>query len=85
MCIRDSLKTLRESAPDGKLTDEQKGRSTDLEQKIAAARNDIDRKAAEWADGKPLVKQVIDLALLANGLLRGESLSEFVARSVKML
>lgn len=83
--LNADLKTLRESAPDGKLTDEQKGRSTDLEQKIAAARNDIDRKAAEWADGKPLVKQVIDLALLANGLLRGESLSEFVARSVKML
>ena len=83
--LNGELKTLRDSAPDGKLTDEQKGQSTNLEEKIAAARKDIDRKASEWADGKPLVKQIIDLALLANGLLRGEALSRFVSRSVKLL
>ncbi|MDE6587281.1 MAG: molecular chaperone HtpG [Paramuribaculum sp.] len=83
--LNAELKTLRDSAPDGKLSDEQKGQSTQLEERIAAARNDIDKKSAEWASGKPLVKQVIDLALLANGLLRGEALSQFVSRSVKLL
>ncbi|MDE7151006.1 MAG: molecular chaperone HtpG [Candidatus Amulumruptor sp.] len=83
--LNAELKSLRDSAPDGKLSDEQKGKSTQLEERIAAARNDIDKKSAEWASGKPLVKQVIDLALLANGLLRGEALSQFVSRSVKLL
>lgn len=83
--LNAELKTLRDSAPDGKLSDEQKGKSTEIEQQISAARNDIDKKSAEWASGKPLVKQVIDLALLANGLLRGEALSQFVSRSVKLL
>jgi molecular chaperone HtpG len=32
-----------------------------------------------------IVKQVIDLALLANNMLRGEELSKFVKRSVELL
>lgn len=40
---------------------------------------------ARYASEKPVVKQAIDLALLANGLLRGRDLNEFINRSVKML
>lgn len=83
--LNGELKTLRDSAPDGKLTDEQKSQSATLEERIGTLRADIDTKASEWSDSKPLVKQVIDLALLANGLLRGEALSQFVNRSVKLL
>jgi molecular chaperone HtpG len=32
-----------------------------------------------------MVKQLIDLALLANNMLRGEELSVFVKRSVELL
>jgi len=32
-----------------------------------------------------VVKQLIDLALLANNMLRGEDLSTFVKRSVELL
>ena len=38
-----------------------------------------------YASGVPAVKQMIDLALLGNGLLQGRELSEFINRSVKML
>lgn len=41
--------------------------------------------AADYAGGVPSVKQMIDLALLGNGLLQGKELSEFIARSVRML
>ena len=34
---------------------------------------------------KQLVHQLTDLALLANGLLKGEALTEFVKRSIKMI
>ncbi|MCM1028091.1 MAG: molecular chaperone HtpG [Pseudoflavonifractor sp.] len=83
--LNGELKALRDSAADGKLSDEQQGQSTHLEQEIASRRAEIDKKAAEWTDSKPLVKQVIDLALLANGLLKGEALSQFVNRSVSLL
>jgi molecular chaperone HtpG len=39
----------------------------------------------EWGAGNNVVKQVIDLALLANNMLRGEELSTFVKRSVDLL
>jgi molecular chaperone HtpG len=34
---------------------------------------------------KALVHQLTDLALLANGLLKGEALSKFLQRSVQMI
>jgi len=38
-----------------------------------------------WGAGNNVVKQVIDLALLANNMLKGEDLSTFVKRSVELL
>ena len=38
-----------------------------------------------YAAGNSLVHQLIDLALLQNGLLRGEALTRFVKRSVDLL
>ena len=34
---------------------------------------------------KQLVHQLTDLALLSNGLLKGEALTEFVKRSIQMI
>ena len=36
-------------------------------------------------ENNSLVKQLIDLALLANNMLKGEDLSNFVKRSVELL
>jgi molecular chaperone HtpG len=38
-----------------------------------------------YGAGNKVVKQLIDLALLANNMLRGEELSSFVKRSVELL
>ena len=43
----------------------------------------IAEKGAEGSE--ELLKQVTDLALLANGMLKGKELSEFIARSAKLL
>ena len=38
-----------------------------------------------FASGSDMLRQITDLALLANGLLKGKELSEFIARSAKVV
>ena len=49
---------------------------------LAAQRDAI---LAEYASGNKVISQLIDLALLANGMLKGEALSQFIKRSVQMI
>ena len=44
-----------------------------------------DTSAADFASGSELLHQVVDLALLANGMLKGKALSEFIERSQELL
>ncbi len=39
----------------------------------------------EYAVGNDVLKQVVDLALLSNGLLKGKALSDFIVRSEKVI
>lgn len=70
---------------DNKPTDEQKANIAELQGKIDSAQKAISEKSEEFAKSQPLVRQVIDLALLSSGLLKGHDLSEFVKRSVSLL
>ena len=49
----------------------------------AAASHKADLEA--FAYGNDILKQITDLALLANGMLKGKDLSDFIARSAKLL
>ena len=49
---------------------------------VENARKDI---LESYGEENKKVKQLIDLALLANNMLRGEELSTFVKRSVELL
>ena len=55
---------------------------TAIEDELVEQRNSI---LSEYAGGNKLVSQLIDLALLANGMLKGEALSQFIKRSVQMI
>ncbi|MCH5246494.1 MAG: molecular chaperone HtpG, partial [Muribaculaceae bacterium] len=81
----DKISAIRSAAPEGKLTDEQQAEVKQLEEAVEQSRNEEKKILGEYAAGCPLVKQTIDLALLANGLLKGRDLSEFIARSIKLL
>ncbi len=81
----ESSEQVRKSAKDGKLSDEDSAKIKQLDEKIAHNRNEEKKAATEYASAQPLVRQTIDLALLANGLLKGEALNEFIKRSVSML
>ena len=44
-----------------------------------------DTAAADFAKNSELLQQIVDLALLGNGMLKGKALSDFIARSEKLL
>jgi molecular chaperone HtpG len=44
-----------------------------------------DTAAADFAKDNELLRQVVDLALLGNGMLKGKALADFIARSEKLL
>lgn len=76
---------IRKSAKDGKLDVEAQKQTDELLEEVNKARNEQEAIIKEYASTQPLVRQLIDLALLGNGLLRGKDLSEFIARSVSLL
>lgn len=55
------------------------------ENSAADLRNKQAEIYSQFAEGNNLVKQLIDLALLSNNMLRGEELSKFVKRSFGLL
>ena len=55
------------------------------EEKAAGLRKEEENILTEYAGRTPLVKQLVDLALLSNNMLKGEALSRFVKRSFELL
>lgn len=55
------------------------------EDKATELRTKKDELISKYAAGNDTVKQLIDIALLGNGLLKGEALSNFLKRSVSLL
>ncbi|MBD5226109.1 MAG: molecular chaperone HtpG [Bacteroidales bacterium] len=49
------------------------------------SREELSKLGAEYGAGNSTVGQLIDLALLANGMLRGEGLARFIERSTELL
>ncbi len=73
-------------AADGKaLSAEDEQRIKDLEKEVADARDAQAEAIKAYAAKAPEVSQLVDLALLGNGLLKGQQLSDFIARSVELL
>ena len=79
---------LEESQKDTKpedLTEEQKNEMKECNDAIAKQE---DLRKGVWADyaaGSDAVQQLVDLALLQNGLLKGEALSKFIKRSTDLI
>lgn len=79
------ITALREENKDGKMNDENSEKVKSLENDVNQLRAKQNEIISQYAEKQNLVKQLIDLALLGNGLLKGESLSAFIKRSVSML
>ena len=78
-----------EVAPAQIIPDASEDASEDIKRTIteaketAAAAHKADLKA--FAGNNEILKQITDLALLANGMLKGKDLSDFIARSAKVV
>ncbi len=65
--------------------DENKAKAEAAEKVVADTREQMNAAIDAYAATEPKVGQIVDLALLANGLLKGEALSNFIARSLSLL
>ncbi|MEZ3442223.1 molecular chaperone HtpG [uncultured Alistipes sp.] len=67
------------------LTDEEKTMREELSKKVVTLRDERNERLKEIGRGNDLVKQIIDLALLSNGMLKGKSLTDFIQRSISLI
>ena len=93
--IQGEIKTLQESVE--KLRENHKGKKDDeipvpekediktKESKITELKKKEEDLLSTYAKSNNLVRQLVDLALLSNNMLKGEALSQFVKRSVELL
>ena len=79
------ITTIREAAKDGKLSDDDNKKVSELEGEADKLRKEETEMIGQYAATQPVVKQLIDLALLGNGMLRGADLSRFITRSLSLL
>lgn len=67
------------------ITDDEKAELTTCNEQIAEAEKQRDQLIDSEAAKQEIIPQLIDLALLQNGLLKGEALAKFVKRSISLL
>ena len=81
----EAIEKLTKDKKEEEITQEEKDKKEELQKKLSeleTTKTDILKK---YGKDNKLVKQVIDLALLANNLLQGPDLNKFVKRSVEFI
>ena len=58
---------------------------TELSEKVVTLRDERNERLREIGKENTLVRQIIDLALLSNGMLKGKNLSDFIQRSISLI
>ena len=85
----EARKAALEQAQQGKkqeeISQEQKDDLKATNDSISAQKDARKKVLADYAAGNDLIHQLIDLALLQNGMLRGEALDKFLSRSLNMI
>lgn len=81
----NQLKESHKDKKDEEISAEEKERLQHFEQKAEELRNEKKSVYGKYAAENKQVRQLIDLALLANNMLKGEALAKFVKRSVELM
>lgn len=81
----EKITALRDKDKDGKPSDEDNKEIEALQAANNTSREEQTKLIADYASAQPVVGQLIDLALLGNGMLRGADLSRFITRSLSLL
>ncbi len=67
------------------LSQEEKDMREELSKKVVTLRDERNERLKEIGKENALVRQIIDLALLSNGMLKGKNLSDFIQRSISLI
>ena len=67
------------------LTSEEKTMREELSKKVVTLRDERNERLREIGRENALVRQIIDLALLSKGLLKGKTLTDFIQRSISLI
>jgi Molecular chaperone, HSP90 family len=70
---------------DEEISSEQKDRRQTLEKQMKDLRQKREEKLKTYGKDSKLAKQMVDLALLSNNMLKGEDLTNFIRRSIEMI
>ncbi len=79
------LESANKDKKEEEISQEEKDRIEKLDKKIADLKKKKEEVLNKFGKDNKHVKQIIDLALLANNMLKGEELSKFVKRSIELL
>jgi molecular chaperone HtpG len=82
---KDELDKALKDKKDEEIPIEQKSKRDDLEKKIGDLNKKREETLKNFGKKQPLVKQLVDLALLSNNMLKGEELTRFIKRSVDLI
>ena len=70
---------------DGDLTTEEREMRETLSKRVVELRTERDNRLTEIGRDNRKVRQIIDLALLSNGMLKGKNLTDFIQRSISLI
>jgi molecular chaperone HtpG len=80
-----TLQEAQKGKKDADLTQEEKDAVTNITKELAAIKQQLKEQYAAFATTSDKLHQLIDIAMLAAGQLKGEALAKFVNRSVELL
>jgi molecular chaperone HtpG len=81
----DELKKKYEGKDEKDIPEQDKKKMDELDKNIVAKESEIRSKVKEFAKEYPVIGEMIDLALLSIGKLKGERLERFIKRSVELI
>lgn len=79
------ITAIRDANKDKALSEEDNANIKSLEEAVKQLRNEETALLSTYASSQSTIKQLVDLALLSNGLLKGEELNSFINRSIALL
>lgn len=80
-----ALQEAQKGKKDADLTQEEKDAVTNVTKELAALKQQLKEQYSTYAASSDKLHQLIDIAMLAAGQLKGEALAKFVNRSVELL
>ena len=82
---RDAMAKKQEGKKDEDIPTSEKDELRDLDKKLDELKGKKEAIYADFAGKNKVVRQLIDLALLQNNMLKGEELNNFVKRSIELI